>query len=213
VNWLAKLIKADANRKSRFHDLAGTRLPLASLSSIPIASLDMLFRLGGRRRVQPWISYRAASEIERLLRPEWRVLEFGAGMSTLWFAKRVSFVLSIEANREWYERVCKQLTSRGFSNVEVRLRQESDAYAAAVNREDGLFDFVLIDGDWRERCIEPSLRALRADRFVYIDNIDAAGRDAAQLLHSTLPGVEVRHYTDLVPGAASATTGMSAYIH
>lgn len=177
-----------------------------------MAALDMLLRFGGRRRTQPWISYRAASEIKRVLRPEWRVLEFGAGMSTLWFAKRVSFVLSIEANRDWYEWVRRQLSTRGITNVELRLRLEPDAYAAAVKRKDGLFDFVLIDGDWRARCVKPSLRAVCAESFLYIDNIDAGGRDAAQQFHSTVPGVAVRYYTDLAPGLGAPTTGMLAHI-
>ncbi len=162
--------------------------------------------------MQPWISYRAAAELKRTVRPEWRVLEFGAGMSTLWFAERVSFVLSIEANRDWYEWVCKQLESRGLTNVEVRLRQEPDAYAAAAKPEDGLFDFVLIDGDWRARCVEPSLSALCAEGFLFIDNIDAPGRDAAQVLHRMRPGVKVRYYTDLAPGVGAPTTGMFAHI-
>lgn len=212
MKWLDKLVKADANRKSRLHDMAGNRLSLASLPSTPIAVLDMLLRLGGRRRMQPWISYRAASDIKHLLRPEWRVLEFGAGASTVWFAKRVSFVLSIEANHDWYEWVCRQLESQGLTNVEVRLRQEHNAYSAAVNRDDGLFDLALIDGDWRASCVEPSLGALRAAGLLYIDNIDTGGREAAQVLQRTVPSAEIRYYTDLAPGLAAPTRGMSAHI-
>jgi predicted O-methyltransferase YrrM len=192
--------------------MAGNRLPLSSVRFIPLASVDMLLRSQGKRRVQPWISYRAAVEIGRLLRPEWRVLEFGAGMSTVWFAEKVSFVLTIEANREWHDWVRKQLEARALANVEVRLRQEPGAYASAVTRDDGPFDFALIDGDWRSQCVEPSLRALRPGGFVYIDNVDGPGRDAAQLLRTKVPSLDFCLYTDLAPGVGAPTTGMSAHI-
>lgn len=177
-----------------------------------MAAFDMLLRSTGRRRLQPWISYRATSELNVILHPEWRVLEFGAGMSTLWLAKRALFVLSIESNRDWYQWVCMQLKSRAITNVEVRLRQDPDSYAAAVHPQDGLFELVLIDGDWRARCVEPSLRAMSSEGLLYIDNIDAGGRDAAQQLLSAAPGVEVRYYTDLAPGVGAPTTGMLARI-
>jgi predicted O-methyltransferase YrrM len=81
-----------------------------------------------------------------------------------------------------------------------------------VKQEDGLFDFALIDGNWRAQCVEPAIRAMSAGRLLYIDNVDGPGRDAAQLMRNTLPGVEVRHYTDLVPGVGAPTTGMSVHI-
>jgi hypothetical protein len=44
-------------------------------------------------------------------------------MSTVWFAEHVSFILTIEATREWHDWVCRQLEARALAHVEVRLRQ------------------------------------------------------------------------------------------
>jgi len=175
------------------------------MRSIPSAMLDMLLRVGGRRRVRPWISYQAVEEIERLIRTDWRVLEFGSGMSTIWFAERVSFVLSIESDPGWSEWVLAQLHQRRLTNVAVRI--------GGVNKTDGVFDFVFIDGIDRANCVAPALNLLRAGGYLYIDNTDADGQDAVDALRLIVPSVELSYYTDLAPGVAFPTTGALARIH
>jgi predicted O-methyltransferase YrrM len=133
-------------------------------------------------------------------------------MSTLWFARRASFVLSIEVSAAWYQWTSDRLRMQNLTNVEVRLRPEEEMYTAAATPADGLFDLVLIDGDWRARCVEPALRALGAGGYLYIDNTDVDGRDAVRILRSTLPALELSYYTDFTPGAAFPTTGVSAHI-
>jgi SAM-dependent methyltransferase len=207
VNPLAKLIKADVGRKTRFHDLTGRLLPLESWISLPLAVMDMTLRMAGRRRPQPWISYRAARDIERLLLPAWRVLEFGAGMSTIWLAKHSKFVVSVEANAEWYRRVMAMLALYGLRNVDLRYRPTVDEYTGAISPEDGVFDLALIDGDWREETVAPALRAVRPGGLIYVDNADGPGRQAAELLLA-VPREHLRYYTDLAPGIGAPTTGL-----
>ena len=51
----------------------------------------------------PWISYGALKYLESYLKSPMSVLEFGCGGSTLYFSRKVSRVISIEDNKEWYE--------------------------------------------------------------------------------------------------------------
>jgi len=207
VNPLAKLLKADLDRKTRLHDLAGRLLPLESWSSLPLAVMDMTLRMAGWRRQQPWISYRAARDIKRLLNPDWRVLEFGAGMSTIWLAKRSKFVVSVESNAEWHRRVRALLDAYRVRNVDLRYRRTVDEYIGAISPADGVFDLALIDGEWREGTAASALRVVRPGGLVYVDNADGPGRQAAELL-LTVPREHVRYYTDLAPGIGAPTTGL-----
>lgn len=51
----------------------------------------------------PWMHPAAVAYLESLVQPDWTVLEQGSGGSTLWFAKRVKHVVSVEDNPVWYE--------------------------------------------------------------------------------------------------------------
>ena len=45
------------------------------------------------------------------------VLEYGAGQSTAWFARRVGHIVSVEDSRFWYDKVNAQVA--GYTNVEL----------------------------------------------------------------------------------------------
>jgi hypothetical protein len=68
----------------------------------------------------PWVSYPARRWLERHLRPDWHVFEFGAGGSTLFFSERVKSVISVEHDEAWHARVAALLTHRGRGNVDLR---------------------------------------------------------------------------------------------
>jgi predicted O-methyltransferase YrrM len=49
----------------------------------------------------PWITYSARYQLEKWLRPSDKVFEYGSGYSSLWFAKRVAEVKSVEHDSLW----------------------------------------------------------------------------------------------------------------
>jgi predicted O-methyltransferase YrrM len=70
----------------------------------------------------PWFTYPAIRQLERMVSPQWRVLEFGSGFSTLWWAQRVAEVVSVEHDPGWAAR----LRAAGPSNVTVCHRVMDD---------------------------------------------------------------------------------------
>lgn len=70
----------------------------------------------------PWITYSATSYLSCIVRADYRVLEFGAGNSTRWWAERVSEVVSVEHDPGWAEGVRK----RNLANVTVVERAMGD---------------------------------------------------------------------------------------
>ena len=211
MSVLDRVVRAgEPDRKSRFHDRDGHLLPVSSLMSVPLMALDLGLRAIGHRRAVPWLSYRAVRDIEKLVRHDWRVLEFGAGNSTIWFAQRVATVVSIESSPEWYGRVSTLLARSDFKNVRL-LQRDSVSYAEPF--AEGPFDFALVDGDVRTACAKTAVELLRSDGYLYLDNVDKDAHDAEQFVRGQLARkANYRVYVDFAPGLAQVTRGLLVHL-
>ena len=169
---MRKLISGSSGRISRFHDEQGALVPLSRvLRNMPLALGGGIVRLmSGRLPRQPWISYDAQRSIAAFLasRDGARVLEFGSGQSTLWYAKRCAELISIEADPVWHARIAGQLA--GSEGIEYRLALKREEFASPPVQ--GKFDFVMIDGPWRDDCAGFALDHLAEDGAIYLDNSD-----------------------------------------
>jgi len=103
-------------------------------------------------------------------------IEWGSGKSTLWFARRVKHLVSIEHDPVWYDKVSVWLKRAGATNVDYRLLSVKSAdglfpYAdVANNYPDQFFDFALVDGKLRHVCIDRVLPKLRVGGILILDN-------------------------------------------
>jgi SAM-dependent methyltransferase len=68
-----------------------------------LESLDGVPR--NREGFVPWITYPAFRQIERIVKPDWRVFEYGCGASSYWWAVRAGEVFSVEHDAAWAARV------------------------------------------------------------------------------------------------------------
>lgn len=92
----------------------------------------------------PWIAFSAIRFLERYLRADMNVCEFGAGGSTRFFSRRCRSVLSIEHDARWIERVRQVLDADGAANVQ--LRHAPFARSDRVDfRRSGFFSFPIGD--------------------------------------------------------------------
>ena len=69
----------------------------------------------------PWISFAAVDFLENVLNGNMVVFEYGAGGSTLFFAKRVKRVVSVEHDPGWYREVVREIEKQHIGNCEVQL--------------------------------------------------------------------------------------------
>ena len=132
-------------------------------------------------RGYPWLTRFANAELVRRLRPTDLGLEFGSGRSTLWFARRVKALTSVEHDAAWYERVREKIARAGLTNVtylhcpedrEDELAADA-AYVRTLERfaPDSL-DFCLVDGVYRPACALGVLEKLRPGAMLIVDNIN-----------------------------------------
>lgn len=123
----------------------------------------------------PWYSYPCTDFLRRRPFHGKTVLEFGGGQSTLWWAKRASKVVTFEGDRNWLERLQRQVPE----NVELYHVAATDGAAcvervAAVlrGRPEATYDVIIIDGLHRFDLIDIATERLSGDGMIICDDAD-----------------------------------------
>lgn len=159
---------------ARFHTSTGqfvgwSRIPAGALS----IGQALVRKLSGHIPRQPWIPFHARDELVRWLTPQSVVWEVGAGYSTLWLAQRVSKVTSIEASKEWYDRLSRILADEHIQNVDLRFEWQAERMADFSELADESLDLLFIDGGPRGLCLANGFQKVRRGGYVYLDNWDS----------------------------------------
>jgi len=155
-------------------------------SLLAIYDIDALIRLD-----VPWWTYDAIDKVEAFLaaRPGARVFEWGSGASTVWLAKRAGSVISIDHDAPWVEFSAPRLAEQGNARVELvpaDTRPDPDArflsgkagytgqtfreYVEAIDKHEGRFDLIVIDGRARAACLERAIDRLARGGVIVFDN-------------------------------------------
>lgn len=147
----------------------------------------------------PWMTFSVTDFLMSSANKQMRVFEYGAGSSTLFWAKRVHEVVSVEHDAQWAQKIREELSHRHYNNVSLLfippvLRQgneqpdiadpygyatEDATYAPFSFQEyvqkiqeypDAYFDFIVVDGRARPSCIAASIRKVKPGGFLVVDN-------------------------------------------
>jgi predicted O-methyltransferase YrrM len=119
----------------------------------------------------PWLTSVSISIIDELINPNDKMIEFGSGRSTPWFAKRVKELISVETNPFWYKKV--RLDVAEFQNtnlIYVENANETQFRNLIMTIDDKSIDIALIDGAHRELCGNLMIDKMRLGGFMVIDN-------------------------------------------
>jgi hypothetical protein len=198
MNPLAKAIRANGRRITRFHTERGELMPLTAWLRVPQA-LWTRVTPGGNNT--PWMVPSAVSHLARIMRNDWNVFEFGSGWSTLWYAERSDKVTSVEDDPHWHALVREKVRERAIVNCDARL-VDLKAFAKCVEGfENETFDLVIVDGSEeadgnRLICIQASAPKVKQGGYLVLDDSDrAAYREADRLLK----GWTVRRFVGVKP--------------
>lgn len=154
----------------------------------------------------PWYTYPAITFLQDRDFQGRRVLEFGGGQSTRWWASRAAEVVALEGDPVW----CEHLAGSVPGNATVRsvAMSDRDANVAAVRtalhcEDSGSFDVVVIDGLYRSDMVPIACRMLADDGILICDDAEGYGITEALAneglqrvdFHGHAPGVVSPHCT------------------
>lgn len=123
-----------------------------------------------------WLPDVAKDWMKKWVKPDMRGVEFGSGCSTLWLGQRVRSLVSVESDREWYERVKEWLKQYNIKNVELIYAPNKEKYLGVLDRfEDRHFDFAFSDGpgNLRSPCIRASWPKVKVGGALIADNTES----------------------------------------
>jgi hypothetical protein len=116
----------------------------------------------------PWFTYPMNDFIEARLMKDMDVFEYGSGNSTLYFAKKVCHIVSVEHEESWY----KLIKSRLPENATYLFCEPDDSrkYPETILKTDKYFDIVIIDGRQRVECAKAAIIKLKPNGVIIWDN-------------------------------------------
>jgi hypothetical protein len=116
-----RIIAGDDWRPTRLHDEKGNLIQGSEWCYPPRAAVVCLKRvLFDKVDEVSWWTFGWMRRVERIVRPDMAVIEFGSGNSTLWLAGRVAALTSIEHHLDWHGFVAGKLTERGAGHVDYQ---------------------------------------------------------------------------------------------
>lgn len=161
---------------------------------------------------RPWLSFEATTFLEKWLSKDCIVFEYGSGASTLYFARRVGQIISLEHHAGWYAQIKEtllrdyvlncaytlvepvpvpELANAEYSNPEYYCSRKK-AYRGFSFRDyvlkiedypDDYFDLVVVDGRARLSCVYQARTKVKPGGLLLLDDSQRARyRPAYQLL-------------------------------
>jgi len=116
----------------------------------------------------PWVTYSFIDFIKERLNPQLTVFEFGSGSSTYFYAKHAGIVVSVEHDKEWYDKIistkpenaemiyCELVTNGEYCRMPVKLEET--------------FDVIIVDGRDRVNCCKQAVNALSESGVIVLDD-------------------------------------------
>jgi len=162
-------------------------------------SIKLKACVGSKGNPIPWYTYPAIRMLNKLVKPEYDVFEYGAGNSSKWYSKKVKSLISVEHNSEWHKKVNLKTTilvpenskrnEKHYGKIEpfYKLVQDKDldrhdrtvpfmSYACEILNYDKKFDIVVVDGAARVLATWLAIQKVKDGGFIVFDNSDRATR-------------------------------------
>jgi len=135
-----------------------------------------------------------------------KVLEFGTGNSTLWWAARAERTVGFESDPDWRDKVrAHRSTNVTIYPVGDNKEDGIDTIRRTLHQNGNLFDVVIIDGLWRRDLIDIAIEWVEVSGIIICDNAEGfgfyegfAGRGFSRVdFFGNAPGVVLPHCTSI----------------
>ena len=148
----------------------------------------------------PWISFPALQFLDKILAPGMQVFEWGCGGSTIFYARKGTFVTSIEHSLDWSKLVGERLLAGKYTGWSIQhippepanapdaticdhpsyLSTDAEFYGQKFlqyvckidSYQDKYFDIVAIDGRARSSCVMHAVPKVKQGGYLLWDNTE-----------------------------------------
>lgn len=145
----------------------------------------------------PWVTYSFIDFIKERIRKQHTVFEFGSGNSTFFYAKYAGIVVSVEHDKEWYDKIVKEKPENS-EMIFCELVRGGDYCKMPVKLEE-TFDIIIVDGRDRVNCCKQAVDALSPTGVVVLDDSEREFyREAVDFLLKK--GFKQLAFTGISPG-------------
>jgi hypothetical protein len=123
--------------------------------------------------IMPWYTLPTLQWLKSINVSSWLVFEYGAGYSTIWWRLNCAGVVSVDTVELW----AKSMGANYF--------KDKTEYIQACKNYRG-YDCIIVDGQWREECIEFCLPFIKQGGYLIIDNYGSEDHDISKTEHLLL---------------------------
>lgn len=116
----------------------------------------------------PWVTYSFIDFIKTRLNKNLSIFEYGSGNSTLFYAKHVQKVVSVEHDEVWYHKIVQEKAPNA-EMIFTALEKGGDYSKKAVLLQQK-FDVIIVDGRDRVNCCKNSVDALTTNGVLVLDD-------------------------------------------
>jgi len=107
--------------------------------------------------IMPWYTLPTLQWLKSIDISNWKVFEYGAGYSTIWWRLHAKEIISIDNSRDW------------ALAIGAIHEEEKNEYITEMSLC-GQFDCVIVDGAWREDCARFAKDYIKSGGYMIIDN-------------------------------------------
>ena len=134
----------------------------------------------------PWYTKPCLEWLKGIDISEASLFEYGVGDSTAWYRNKAKYVHGIDSDSDWV------LKTRGVFTNDPQLYIEAPLHCGRF------WDIIIIDGDYRDRCTEFALRALKPGGYLIIDNYKQPSADLEHwpLTEKLIEGMPITIYKE-----------------
>jgi precorrin-6B methylase 2 len=142
---------------------------------------------------QPWVSYGCIDFLNKTIKDDMKVFEYGSGGSTLFFASRAGKVYSVEHDNDWFKIMNGIINKKSINNVIYKLQKPTklkkeeyhkshygssrdatitfENYVKEINKyPNNFFDIVVVDGRSRNACVVEAFSKVKHKGYIVLDN-------------------------------------------
>jgi hypothetical protein len=145
----------------------------------------------------PWVTYSFIDFIKERIKKQHTVFEFGSGNSTYFYGKYAGLVVSVEHDKEWYNKIVSTKPENS-EMIFCELVRDGDYCRVPIKLEEK-FDIIIVDGRDRVNCCKQSINALSDNGVIVLDDSERETyKDGINFLKTK--GFKELRFTGISPG-------------